>query len=197
MRPNDLFSDDPPLEAYSRVTDPERFRPLHARALEFLATLGREYDVRQEASFDLLPWMSSFEHARPPVALTPVLSAAAPIAVAFTTFPSLVVRFGRWHGDRFPSCGCDACRETADGEAERFEHLVQEVVAGSFREKLKLPWLRQPRLYWSLGESSARFHSRSGGGSVLSWPQVWALRRAESGTIEWQAWPRRLRGGAA
>ena len=197
MCADDWFPDDPPLEAYSRVTDPERFRPLHTRALNLLEDLWAEYDVSRDASFELLPDMTPFEHARPPVALTPTLPMAAPVAVAFTTFPSLLVRFGRWQGESFPSCGCDACRETADGESERFERLLDDVVAGRFREELKIPLLREPRLRWWLGESSARAHSRNSGFRLLSWSHAQALRSAGSGMIQWQPWPRRLRSGEA
>ena len=34
-----------PDDAYSRVTEPERFRPLHDWALEALARLQTDYDV--------------------------------------------------------------------------------------------------------------------------------------------------------
>jgi hypothetical protein len=145
-RSDDLLPYDPPLEAYGRVTNPERFRPLHRFALDFFGELQAEFDVMQLASFDRLPSTTAFEHSRPPVTLTPVIPGAAPIAIAFTTFPSLLLRFGRWQEDSFPSCGCDACAETVEREAERFRLLVQDVVAGRFREELKISWLREPRL---------------------------------------------------
>lgn len=47
-------------------------------------------------TFEPRPGMTTFEHARPPVTLTPVNPAAAPVAVAFTAFPSVIARFGRW-----------------------------------------------------------------------------------------------------
>jgi hypothetical protein len=37
--------DGPPPEAYSRVTNPERFRPLHDFALTLLAQLHGSFDV--------------------------------------------------------------------------------------------------------------------------------------------------------
>ena len=197
MRADDLFPDDPPLEAYSRVTEPERFQPLHTFALHLLEKLGAEYEVDQSASFNLLPWMSSFEFARAPVALTPALSAAAPVAVAFTTFPSLLLRFGRWQEDRFPSCGCDACHETADGEGERFERVIRAVVAGQFREELKIPWLREARLRWWFGERPPAPHYQGGGSRMVSRQHLGAIRHAGHGTVEWQPWPRRHLSGAA
>ncbi len=51
------------------------------------------------------------------------------MTVAYTNFPGLLVRFGRWHMDAFPRCGCDACDEDVDDLvielAERVEALVQ------------------------------------------------------------------------
>jgi len=51
------------------------------------------------------------------------------LTVAYTNFPGLLVRFGRWHMDAFPRCGCDACDEDVDDLvielAERVEALVQ------------------------------------------------------------------------
>src|SRR5438105_1609369 len=109
-------SDDlePSSETYGRVTNPERFRSLHGHALGLLARLQATYDVVWSEAFELLPGLTQpFEQARPPATLTPTLPGAAPIAVAFTAFPSLLVRYGRWHFAAFPSCGCDACNENA------------------------------------------------------------------------------------
>src|SRR4028118_543972 len=89
---------EPPPEAYFRVTNPERFRPLHGHALGLLARRQATHDVGASEAFELLPGlMHPFEHARPPVTLTPAAPGAAVIAVAFTAFPSLLVRYGRWH----------------------------------------------------------------------------------------------------
>ena len=57
-----------------------------------------------------------------------------PITLSFTTFPGLSVRLGRWYTDSFPTCGCDACDETSEGERKRLENLVEALTAGRFRE---------------------------------------------------------------
>ena len=44
MSRNDLHQ-SPPLEAYSRVTNPGRFQPLHALALELIERLEADYEV--------------------------------------------------------------------------------------------------------------------------------------------------------
>ncbi|HLL48502.1 MAG TPA: DUF6226 family protein [Longimicrobiaceae bacterium] len=189
MSADGLFPDEPPPEAYSRVTDPERFRPLHRLALDLLDRLDAEYHVSRTEAFEPGPGMTAFEHARHPVTLTPVDPAAAPVAIAFTPFPSLIVRFGRWIAEPFPSCGCDACAETAEGEGARLEALVHEVVAGRFREELSIPWLGDARLSWSFGDVGVAGH-RSGW-TGLPRAQAVALRGRGPRSVQWSPWPRR------
>ena len=64
---------------------------------------------------------------------------AAPIVVAYTDFPGLYLRFGSWHTEPFPDCGCDACDETADGSIEKMIRMVEAVVSGGFREAMRVP----------------------------------------------------------
>ena len=174
----------PPPDAYTRVTNPERFGPLHALALDLLKELHVEYDATSSSVFNLLPGMVPFEHARPPLALTPADPKAAPIAVAFTDFPSLILRLGRWMAEPFPSCACDACAETAESEGERLERIVRDVVAGHFWEELSVPRFGQARLSWQLGSSGAGADS-SGGRKVLSRARARVLRRSGSGIVHW------------
>lgn len=178
----------PPRDAYSRVTDAGRFWPLHALALDLLARLGAEYEVSQFAAFQLLPDMHLFEHARPPVMLTPLTPEAAPLAVAFTMFPSLVVRCGRWFVESFPSCGCDACRETSEGEGARFQTLVRDVVDGRFSEALRIPLFGDARLSWSLGDVTALPGHYGRGFRALSRASARALRGDGPRTVTWRPW---------
>ncbi|HEX8272939.1 MAG TPA: DUF6226 family protein [Longimicrobiaceae bacterium] len=182
----------PPPEAYSRVGDPERFRPLHRIALELLDRLEAEYEVSRTVAFEPGPGMTAFEHARPPVTLTPVTPAAAPIAVAFTPFPSVIARFGRWIAEPFPSCGCDACAETAEDEGARLEALVRDVVAGRFREELLVPRFGDGRLGWSFGGVDAPSGHRSGWRS-LPRADALALRGRGPRAVQWRPWPVRAR----
>jgi hypothetical protein len=179
--------DEPPPHTYSQVTDPERFRPLHGIALDLLERLAAEYDVSRSESFEMMPGLTSSEHARPPITLTPNAPTAAPIAIAFTAFPSLVARFGRWVLDEFPSCACDACAETAGGEGRRLEELVHEVVAGRFHEELLIRRFRDSSLSWSFGDLRGRHR---GGWKRL--PRSRAIALGEhSLRIDWRPWPRR------
>lgn len=183
-------------KAYSQVTNRRRFRLLHPIAVDLLERLGAEYDASRAEGFDLLPGMPLIEHARPPATLTPVRSTAAPIAVAFTTFPGLVVRCGRWLVECFPACGCDACRETAEEEADRLQTLLREVVVGRFREKLTIPLFGDARLTSALGALSTSPGRSGGAARVLVLPRAHArtLRRGGPPMVQWQPWPTRPPG---
>ena len=188
MNADDGYAAEPPPEAYSRVTNPGRFRPLHAFALEMADRLAAGYDVARTEAFAPPPGVAPFEHARPPVTLTPSTPAAAPVAIAFTTFPGVIVRYGRWLAEPFPSCGCDACGETAGGEGARLEELLGDVVAGRFTEELTIPLLGEARLRWTLGGGG----HRSAGMRRLPRARARTLRGAGPRRVRWQPWPPRM-----
>jgi hypothetical protein len=128
------------LEAYSRVTNPERFASLHRVAVELLARLEREFDAERAEGYGLDPELEKgITVARPSVSLVPRDAGAAPIVVAFSTFPGIVVRFGRWCTAAFPACGCDACDETAESESEHLKSMIDNLTAGRFREAIRIP----------------------------------------------------------
>ena len=132
--------EEPPEEAYGRVADAERFRPLHAATLEMLDRLEAGFDVERVEGYGLdeeLEGRVGLERAS--VRLTPADPEAAPVTVAFSDFPGLYVRFGRWHVEPFPGCGCDACDESAETEIEQLTELVDCVTGGGFREAVRRP----------------------------------------------------------
>ena len=132
--------EEPPEEAYGRVTDAERFRTLHSATLQMIDRLEADFDVERVEGHGLDEELESrVGLARASVRLSPVDSEAAPITVAFSDFPGLHVRFGRWHIEPFPGCGCDACDESAEDEIERLTELVSCVTAGGFREAVQRP----------------------------------------------------------
>ncbi len=145
---------EPPNEAYSRVTNPERFRPLHQAVLEMLDALEARFDVERVEGHGLdeeLESRSRDPAARPGIALKPIGPEAAPVTVIFTEFPGLAIRFGRWYTDFFPGCGCDACDESAKGESERLTELMDSVTSGGFREA---EFYSQPVLPFDLGRKA-------------------------------------------
>ena len=195
--------DGPPPEAYSRVTDAERFRPLHAAMREIIDRLQSKYDVTLTEGYGLDEELERrMTLAAPTVILTPSDSGAAPISIVFSAFPGLHLRFGRWHVEPFPDCGCDACDESAEGEIERLIDIVDDVTAGRFREGIRIPLLsrsgwRETELWadktqlpqrntgiWSRGSSRIdRQQARSMTGGA---------RRMD---LNWKPWPRRQSPG--
>ena len=149
----------PPDDAYSRVTEQERFRPLHDWALEAVARLQSDYEVTWDEGKVIDTELERASLSRPILKMTPLQGSCAPITIAFTDFPGLAVRFGRWATEWFPSSGCDACDEMPDREFERFTELLSNVVAGRFLESLHLPhggdgWRNTE--FWSADHRSAR-----------------------------------------
>ena len=135
-------SEELPNEAYSRVTDAERFLPLHRAMLEIIGRLEEEFEVEREDGYGLDQELEKGLYlAHPSVRLKPANPGAAPIVIAFTNFPGLHVLFGRWFKEGFPSCGCDACDETAEVEIERLVEMVENVTAGRFNEAVRHPRL--------------------------------------------------------
>ncbi len=159
--------EEPPEEAYGRVTDAERFRPLHSAALELIGRLEADFDVERVEGYGLDEELESrVGLARASVRLSPMDVEAAPITVAFSDFPGLYVRFGRWHVEPFPNCGCDACGGSAEEEIEDLAKLVDCVTGGGFREAVRSP----------LAPSVGRFIGRRGRYSPLPPSQSVAQR---------------------
>src|SRR6266568_2169827 len=179
-------------EEYSRVTNPERFRPLHDFALQLLARLTSEYEVAESDAVEMIPSviMRGLAHARPPITLTPTSPAEAAISIAFTPFPGLILRCGRFLVKPFPICGCDHCAETVEGETERLQGMLDAVVNGHFLEEVELPVFGVSHGWWQLGRIDAPY-GLSGGGVSLSRDRARELRRAGLGQVQWKPWSSR------
>jgi len=143
--------DGPPEDTYSVDSHPERFAPLVDVADALVRHLATRYAVTVEdvdlRGFDLSshspdspahPVLAGLRHVDPKavraVRLVPASDDAAPLTLVVTGYPSVVVRAGVLHEDPFPSCGCDACDDTAENAAEALEELVLGVVEGRFSE---------------------------------------------------------------
>jgi hypothetical protein len=182
-------AEGPPPEAYSRVTNPGRFSSLHDAAAQFLDRLELEFDTERAEGYGLDPGLEEgFQLARPSVALAPRDAGAAPMVVAFSAFPGLHVRFGRWYTVAFPTCGCDACDETAESELQRLSSLIDNVTAGRYRESLRISadGVASSRSeFWSVSERSA---GQSQVDRVSTRPLLAATDRS---SYDWRPWPRR------
>lgn len=177
----------PPPEAYSRVTDADRFRPLHGLILDLLAKLEADFDIERAEGYGLDVELEAGVAARPSVRVAPTDSAAAPIVVVFSSFPGLTVRYGRLTMQSFPSCGCDACDETADSAWERLNEQIDSIVAGGFREEIALPFFGMAACRWEF-RSPRGFSS---GGWPLDRSHARALIGSGAKSICWQRWSRR------
>jgi hypothetical protein len=182
-------AEGPPSEAYSRVTDPERFGSLRQVAAELLDRLELEFEAERAEGYGLDPELEQgVKLARPSVSLVPKDAGAAPIVVAFSDFPGIVVRFGRWCTAAFPVCGCDACDETAESEAERLKSMIENLTAGRFREAIRIP---------AEGPAWQEWEFWSGGGRCAQESQLDPVRARQLGPAgdrslyEWGPWPKR------
>jgi hypothetical protein len=188
MNGNRWGAEGPPLEAYSRVTDPERFGSLHQVAAELLDQLGREFDAERAEGYGLDPELEqSIKLARPSVTLAPRDAGAAPIVVAFSDFPGIAVRFGRWCTAAFPTCGCDACDETAESEIERLESMIDDLTAGRFREAIRISAEGTAWQEWELGsegERCAKLRLDPNRAREL-------VAAGDRSLYEWRPWPKR------
>lgn len=185
---------EPPDDAYSRVTNPERFAPLHAAAEELLDGLEKAFDLERTEGYGLDPELESVELQRPTVRLAPRDPGSAPLTIAFSRFPGLFIRAGHWHREPLPSCGCDACNETAEDCIQLLQRIVANVTEGRFREAIQLPALplpivgrgwRETRL-WDITGGSTTNRARLDRSEAMT-----MLAGKEHSTYDWKPWPKR------
>ena len=170
----------PADDAYGRVTNPERYRVLHAAADAVVADLERRFDVRRREGLDVDAALA----ARAPgtfriVHIEPRSPRAAAITVAWTAFPGVVLRLGAMHTEPLPTCGCDACDEDPAHLTEELHAIVDAVTAGRFRE-----WTDGSRVGFEFERADGRH--RAG----------WQLKVAVAGDrgmtdVTWAPWPPR------
>ena len=175
----------PPEEAYSRVTDAERFRGLHAAARSLATALQDAYDVTRLEGVAPDPTTGD---AAPTLTLVPSTPEASSLAMVFTAFPGLLLRYGLESDEPLPACGCDACDETLPELTEKMILVVRAVVAGTVGERLR----REGLVWWH----ERWLETADGGGSGSSRVErgaVKALRARMPGDEKrWAPWP--LRG---
>jgi len=179
----------PPLEAYSRVTNPERFASLHAAAEGLLDRLEWEFETDRREAHGLDPELEEgCNLPRPSVAIVPRDMRAASLIIAFSAFPGLRVRFGRWYVVAFPTCGCDACDETPESEIERLRSLIDHMTAGRFREAIRVS---ADGSAWKESEFGS-IGTRCSEKLRLDQARVQKLLDAEDrSSYQWGPWPRR------
>lgn len=179
----------PPREAYSRVTDPERFATLHDAAEGLLDGLEREFQAQRSEGYGLDPELERASNLLyPSVMLLPRDTGAAPLIIAFSAFPGVRARFGRWYVVAFPTCGCDACDERAESETERLRSLIDNMTAGRFREAIRVDadgtaW-KESEFWSNVGRCAEELRLDQAQTRKL-------LAEADQRSYEWGPWPRR------
>ncbi|TFV95305.1 DUF6226 family protein [Leifsonia flava] len=129
-----LAGESPSDDSYSRVSDPGRYRSLHAFALALLDDLEAEFEVSRDEGLELAGGMDTGVSVVRAIRLTPDMEGAASVTVCLTDFPGLMVRFGSSAAVPFPFCGCDACDELVQDVVESLRDRVDAVVSGGFAE---------------------------------------------------------------
>ncbi|MGY6498788.1 MAG: DUF6226 family protein, partial [Microcella sp.] len=125
----------PPEDSYSRETHPERFAPLHDVARALVAHLASTFDVELEQGVELA---GELRHDHLSIVdayrLRPRKVDAAPLLIALTEYPGVIVQAGVLWSCFYPVCGCDACDEVWEGWAEQLESHALGIADGIFHE---------------------------------------------------------------
>jgi hypothetical protein len=116
------------------VIDTERFAVLHDAAEELLDELNEMYMVERRESKEALGPEDAMVRM---VRLIPRTPAAGPLAVAFTDFPGLSLRLGRWWAETFPACGCDECAEDPAAMIDVLNIQTSALVEGGLWERVR------------------------------------------------------------
>lgn len=149
--------DDPPPEAYGRVTNPERYLVLHDRADELVASLEVIYQVDRTDGTEVAPDLPGRPILRA-VRLTPTSADGGVLTLSFTDFPGVVLSFGGGYQRSFPGCGCDACNEDPEALGDELWMTAEALVGGTFWEGIEGDYycIRLGGIDYRLGTTSGR-----------------------------------------
>jgi hypothetical protein len=180
---------EPLPQDYSRVTHPERFAVLQETAELLLEDLSTRYIVERRESKETLGRDADGPLVRV-VRLIPHSPAAAPLAIAFTDFPSLVLRLGRWYEIALPGCGCDACDEDPAEVADDLRTQVSALVEGGLWERVH----RRLTTSWSETRLIGPGFKASQDAPLDPREARAARRGGFAAPVQWAPWARRPQG---
>lgn len=103
--------DAPSEDAYSRVTHPERYAPLHEVADALVAHLLTEYECTASPDATVGRELRAVRVQSAP--------GTAAVRIAWTEFPGVLADLGGDISVTAPVCGCDACDEALEHAAEQ------------------------------------------------------------------------------
>jgi hypothetical protein len=180
----------PPPEAYERITNPERFAPLLDIATDLLDRLESLFEVTREEGYGLDARLER-EATRPTVRLIPRDPEAGELAVGFTKFPGIILRLGHWFVEPIPTCGCDACDETAEEGEKELNRVVSALTSGTLHERIRLPTVGDARHY------TATTDQRGWGVVPRAQAQAWIEAAGGKSRFDYAPWPLRSQAPGA
>lgn len=170
------------VDQHDTDTDTARFAVLHDAADHLLDELTRRYMVVRRETKELVgPADAPVRTVR----LMPRTPAAGPFAVAFTGFPGLRVRLGRWWAEVLPACGCGRCDEDPADLVELLRVQTSALIEGGLWERVRRgvggSWY-ETRLI-GVGFSARRE------GPLTSRDAREARRSGFAAPVQWAPWP--------
>lgn len=138
-----MTTDAPPPEAYGRVTNPERFAGLHQVADDLLDRFDAQFQVERTEGLHVDTKIAGRRAVDRVVRLSPTVGDGAPLTIAYTSFPGLCVRYGRFLTTGLPHCGCDACNEDPQQLTDELTRRAQLLADGKYSEEI-LPRVEPP-----------------------------------------------------
>lgn len=176
------------VRAERQTTDTAHFAVLHDAADTLLDELSERYMVERRETKELLGPDEALVRM---VRLLPRTPAAGPLAIAFTDFPGLTVRLGRWWAEVLPACGCDDCGEDPADLIVLLKTQAAALIEGGLWERVRR------------GVGGSWFETRLIGVGVsarregpLTPPDARDARRGGfAAPVQWAPWP--VSGGTA
>ncbi len=158
-----------PADEAAHVTGAARFAVLQEAAEVLLEELNRRFLVEWREVKELLPDGSTVRWVR----LIPRTLVAAPLAVAFTDTPGIVLQLGRWFRQSLPGCDGDEVgvlqqTVTALVEGGLWERVRRGPVGSVAEARLIGPDLRVGRQV-PLDARAAREARREGFAAAVQW----------------------------
>lgn len=182
--------ESPPEDSYSRLSNLERFAPLHTVAEALISWIESTFDVEtvegREVAADLLHPKGEVTRA---VRLTPRKPHCAALTFVMTSEPGMFLHAGALHDFYFPVCSCDACDEDLEGLAEELEWTTRMVVAGQYSERFdRWPsrWIEYRLDEPGVGMRSGRSRARD-----IAPERVRAAKDSLPSDGRWAGWPTR------
>ena len=136
------WRDGPPDDSYSIDEHTERFRPLHRVAEALIDHLATSYEVTVKSGAHLVanlaepPAADEIEQA---VLLTPRRNGSSSLLFVFTNYPGIRLYAGAFFNGAYPICGCNACDEIWQTQAEDLERDTLAIVSGGLTERVNGP----------------------------------------------------------